>query len=345
MTAAEDGSGARPVGDAEAATLFATSFRETQGVLIAVSGGPDSMAMMALLARWTMQPRLMVATVDHGLRTESADEAQCVAKTAAHLGLPHDTLPWLGSKPAQGLQEAARHARYHLLLAHAERHGLSHLALAHHADDQAETVLMRLVAGSGINGLSGMAVESQRAGVTLVRPFLQMPKSRLVATCQMLDVPFTDDPSNTNDRFARTRVRSALQQSAAMGLTTATLTRLAGRARRTSDALDWMVNEALMAHATRQTECVKRLDWAALAAYPAEIRLRILIRVIARENDMQPHVRLERFEALLDALDAAHGERKRIRRTIVDSVVTLQSDGALIISQAPPRRRGNHGPA
>jgi tRNA(Ile)-lysidine synthase len=142
--------------------------------VLAVSGGPDSIALMWLMARWrrTMRhgPRLVAVTVDHGLRAEAAREASCVKRLAKTLDLPHRTLRWTGAKPKTGLPAAARDARYRLLAKAARAIGATHVLTAHTRDDQAETLLMRMSRGSGIAGLAAMARQSQRDGVVLVRP-------------------------------------------------------------------------------------------------------------------------------------------------------------------------------
>ncbi|MEJ1938863.1 tRNA lysidine(34) synthetase TilS, partial [Nostoc sp. NIES-2111] len=159
---------------------------ESKGLLLAVSGGPDSMALLALCAAWANErpdgqprPPLFAATVDHWLRPEARDEAAMVAREASRLSVPHSVLDWAGPKPRTGLQEAARQARYALLAEEARRVGATDVVTAHHADDQAETILMRLVRGSGLDGLAGMAAERPLDGVRLVRPLLGIPKSRL----------------------------------------------------------------------------------------------------------------------------------------------------------------------
>lgn len=206
-------------------------------VLLAVSGGPDSTALMhaAALAR----PRaLLVATVDHGLRSEAADEARAVGDAAAALGLPHATLRWEGAPPARAIQAEARAARYRLLADHARTVGAALVLTGHTRDDQAETVLMRLIAGSGPAGLAGMrAARPLAEGVTLARPFLGIAKADLVAWCEARGHAFNRDPSNADDRYGRVRLRRLLPLLAAEGLTADRLVTLAERAARDDVAL------------------------------------------------------------------------------------------------------------
>ncbi len=175
---------------------------------VAVSGGADSMALLCLAARWGKRP-LTALTVDHGLRAESAEEARRVKGWAEAQGVPHVTLAWRGEKPKANLQAAARAARYGLLAQWCRDARVEGLLLAHTLDDQAETVLLRLARGSGVNGLAAMAPATRLRGVTLLRPLLGISRARIVATLEALRQPWIEDPSNEDTRFARVRLRKA----------------------------------------------------------------------------------------------------------------------------------------
>jgi tRNA(Ile)-lysidine synthase len=340
MTLTPDSAGHIPLGDAEAAALFSHYLAEADGLLIAVSGGPDSMALLALLAEWPQRPKLAAATVDHGLRAEGVTEAAMAAEFCQRLGIPHTTLTWTGEKPATGLQEAARDVRYALLARHAQHLDLSHLVTAHHADDQAETVLMRLVAGSGIGGLSGMRARTQKDSAQHVRPLLGIPKVRLVATCKARNIPFVEDPSNTSERFGRSRIRRVMTALQGEGLTTERLNRLAARAARADKALEAATSAVMQTADIRTTDCVVQIDWNAVSPAPQEIRLRVLETLLRQSKSAYAPLKLERLEALLDALDHAFHQKARLRRSIADRIVTLQGHGRLTITAAPARRRG-----
>jgi len=178
-------------------------------VAVALSGGPDSLALTILADRWARERggRLAALTVDHGLRPESADEAQTVGGWMAARGIEHHVLAWSDPKPATGIQEAARAARYDLLAEWCRAQGCLHLLTAHHREDQAETYLIRRRAGSGIDGLAGMSALREMAGVRLVRPLLAVPKARLAALLDAERQPFLSDPSNRNPVFERARLR------------------------------------------------------------------------------------------------------------------------------------------
>jgi tRNA(Ile)-lysidine synthase len=184
---------------------------ETSPVLaVAVSGGRDSLALALLSHAWTAERdgRVVGLIVDHGLRAESAVEAAATRDVLARHGIAGAILSWSGAKPRAGLQEAARMARYRLLRDECRRRGILHMLLAHHADDQAETVAMRLAHRSGPDGLAGMAALVDQPEVRLLRPLLGVSRARLTATLLARGVPWLDDPSNVDPRFERARLRA-----------------------------------------------------------------------------------------------------------------------------------------
>jgi tRNA(Ile)-lysidine synthase len=184
---------------------------ETSPVLaVAVSGGRDSLALALLSHGWTAERdgRVVGLIVDHGLRAESAVEAAVTRDVLARHGIEGTILSWSGAKPRAGLQEAARMARYRLLRDECRRRGILHLLLAHHADDQAETVAMRLAHRSGPDGLAGMAALVDQPEVRLLRPLLGVARARLTATLLARGVQWLDDPSNVDPRFERARLRA-----------------------------------------------------------------------------------------------------------------------------------------
>lgn len=338
--------GPAPVGPAAFASLFDPAFADLRPgatVLAAVSGGPDSIALMGALAAWsaaTDRARIAVATVNHGLRPDSAAEAAGVAAAAAALGLPHRVLRWTGDRAGRVSQAAARTARYALLVAHARAIGAACLATAHTADDQAETILMRMAAGSGIAGLAGMAVRTRRGGVPHLRPLLSVPKAALVATCAAEGWRFVEDPSNRDSRYARTRWRALLPALAEEGLGADRLARLAARAARADAALTTVADELFARLATRRDGAVE-LDGAALSSAPAEIALRVLARALSAHAAPSGFpVRLERLEGCLAALVPAVGAGRALRRTLAGQVIACRADGRILISPEPPRRRG-----
>ncbi|MEP9354012.1 tRNA lysidine(34) synthetase TilS [Xanthobacter sp. KR7-65] len=327
--------------DGELDALFAPFTRQPR-ILVAVSGGPDSSALLFLAARWRARrsegPELFAATVDHGLRPESGMEATAVAALAAQLGIPHAVLLWTGRKPERGIQEAAREARYALLGAQARSLGAPALALAHTLDDQAETVLFRMARGSGLSGLRGMQAERAREGLTLLRPLLDVPKSRLVATLEAAGIAYARDPSNLDTRFARPRLRAMAPGLTREGLDARRLARLATRLARADAALEAATDTAAgdLSLGTRGTVT---LDLPGFAALPDEIALRLLGRVIGAVGTEGP-VELAKLEAFLEVLRAAMAPPAApFRRTLAGAVVSL-AGFQLHVSPAPPRGMG-----
>jgi tRNA(Ile)-lysidine synthase len=336
---------AKAVSASEVTSLF-SGLQSLPVLVLAVSGGPDSTALLVLAARWRdslrTKPRLVAVTVDHGLRKESKAEAAAVARLARKLDIAHRTLRWTGRKPKTGVQEAARLMRYRLLGQAARRAGGTHILTAHTLDDQGETVLIRLSRGSGISGLAAMqriSVVPQDDSLSLVRPLLDISKSRLIATLRAAGVSYADDPSNRDPRFARARLRGLMKALAEEGLDAAQLARLARRLKRADAAIERAVERAV-------TELFVELPGATAIAIearrftglPAEVALRLLGLALAKVGNEGP-VELGKLEALKTALDEAQNSPKaRFRRTLAGAIVTLK-DPQILVEQAPPRRR------
>lgn len=330
----------REAGEPIARDAFALAFAAlvddpAEMLLLAVSGGPDSTALLHAAARWSAEdggPRLCVATVDHGLRPGSRAEAEAVGHSAVSLGLPHRVLAWDVRRPGRVSQEAARAARYRLLAEHTGSVGAAGIVFAHTLDDQAETLLIRMAAGSGPSGLAGMRRRSRRDGVTLLRPFLGFAKARLVATCQAEGWTYADDPSNRDDRFARVRWRTLLPSLAAEGLDSRRLASLAGRMGRAEDALASVAAHAL--EASRLSGGF--LDLVHLASHPDEV----VIRAVALAVQPSAALRLDRLESCVAALLAARRAGQPLRRTLSGRLLDLDRAGRLAVSAEPPRTRG-----
>jgi tRNA(Ile)-lysidine synthase len=191
-------------------------FETAPHLAVAVSGGPDSMALALLLAEWVhgRNGHVDALTVDHGLRPESAAEAQQVGGWLAHVsGLSHRILTWSGPKPESGIQAAAREARYRLLAEHCRDTAILHLCVAHHRDDQIETHRLRAGHGSGSLGLAGMSAIRPLAGVRLLRPLLGVAKAELLALLTRRRQAWITDPSNANPAFERARLRASADAS------------------------------------------------------------------------------------------------------------------------------------
>lgn len=302
-------------------TMNAVSQRECAGLFscldgvthagLAVSGGADSTALMHLARRWhdgngKDSPQFTVLTVDHSLRPGSAREAAWVAGRAHTLGLRCAVLRWTPGAKRSRIQADARQARYDLMAGYAYANGLDALVTAHHLDDQAETLLMRLGRGSGLDGLAGIPERGHWAGLAVLRPFLDVPKARLAATLRALGEDWIEDPSNEDERFERVRLRRAMDELQSLGIGAQALARSARRLRRAREALEQAAGRFLERHASLDEAGFCRIDSGALAAAPEEIALRALAAAIQGVGGRVSPPRMAKLEALHHSL--THGD-------------------------------------
>ena len=290
---------------------------------IAVSGGPDSLALL-LLATAARPGLIEAATVDHGLRDESRGEADMVASLCEKLGVPHRIVPadW-AEPPTANIQAEARTMRYRLLSEWAEERGLPALATAHHADDQAETLLMRLARGAGVRGLSGTrAKRSLTEQVALVRPLLGWRKAELVALVEKAGIEAVDDPSNRDPRHDRSRIREVLSGSA--WADPVRLATSAAALRDADEALDWALAPLITARFKRdgQMLMIEPFD------LPRELRRRLLLAAFAELGQAAP-----RGPDLMRALLALESGE-----TVTLGGLKLEGGEKWRLSPAPPRR-------
>lgn len=239
-------------------------------ILLAVSGGPDSLALLCLASNWDVN-RIIAATVDHRLRPESADEAAFVSQLCEKMGVRHVILA--PSEPIGGnIQSSARAVRYSLLQAAAHDHRCAFVATAHHADDQLETILMRLARGSG---LDGMAAIRQRNG-NIIRPLLGFSKSELEEICIAAAIQPVRDPSNDNVEFDRVVIRKWLA-SASHPLSIERAARTAKALGDASEALEWIVDDLATTRIVKNGEQIQ----CNTAELPRELKRRLLLRCLA----------------------------------------------------------------
>lgn len=273
-------------------------FEQHPFIAVAVSGGPDSMALAILADRWARERGGIVQalTVDHRLRPESAAEARQVGGWLAAHGIPHEVLAWEGTKPSTGIQEAAREARYDLLTGWCRQRGCLHLLTAHHREDQAETYLIRRRARSGPDGLAGMSAVRELSACRIVRPLLGVSRTRLTALLRAEGQAFVTDPSNQNPIFERGRLRedavSAFDDAAAHA-------RNHGLARaRIERQLDGLLARAVSVHPAG----FAALDLAPMRDASIDLSERLLGRIAATIGGTRYPLRHERVARLLKSL-------------------------------------------
>ncbi|MBT5039443.1 MAG: tRNA lysidine(34) synthetase TilS [Rhodospirillaceae bacterium] len=308
------------LGAAEFARLMAPAgpFEPAPHLAIAVSGGADSMALTLLAAAWARRRKGSVTalTVDHRLRPESGAEARQVGRWLSGRGIAHKILPWRGDKPVSGVQAAARAARMRLLAEWCARHNILHLLSGHQLEDQAGTLMLRLAAGSGGDGLAamplvqGLAVQDLAGpggtSVRLLRPLLSTPGARLRAVLHGHGQAWIDDPSNRKPAYARTRLVAALEEMTPNGLAAPRLARTARRAGQDRAALERACGEALAHFVAPHPAGYFELDWAPWRNLPQAISRRVLNRLLARAGARDFGPRLARLERLWQELLGAY---------------------------------------
>jgi tRNA(Ile)-lysidine synthase len=278
---------------------------------VGVSGGSDSLGLMLLLRDWAKARGLKppaVLCVDHGLRPESAAEARRVVRWAKKAGLAAHVLKEDWQPPRSGLEAAARSHRYRLMGGFARQHKLAAVYVAHTRDDQAETLLLRLARGSGVDGLSGMRAvapfpDEVFRSVKLVRPLLAIGRAEIRASLEEQGHPWLDDPMNGDTRFARVRIRTAWPQLAALGLTPERLAETAVHLGRARNALE-TASCAILARACRRQGEGLVVDPGALAGAPPELGLRALASILMLVSGNPYRPRFEALSALYAALIA-----------------------------------------
>jgi tRNA(Ile)-lysidine synthase len=329
------------------AALFAP-LDDFHRLALAVSGGPDSLALLILAADYARATashgRFIVYSVDHGLRPEAADEVAFVVAEAQRLGFAARGLRWEGEKPASGLQEAARTERYRLIAEAMAADGADGLVTAHHLTDQAETVLMRLAHGSGIEGLRGMDMFSRIGGLTIIRPLLAIDPADLRAVVDRAGLAPVTDPSNTDLDYERVRWRQMLPQLAALGLDARRLGRFAERMGEAETALVSMTAEAM--------SLVTVAPEAAEASVPREVLrslpFAVAVRVVAKMLDLVGRGRKPHGLGAVEAL-TARLVREPVRSTLHGCLVRSTRTTVRVLPEpgreAARKRRARRAPA
>jgi tRNA(Ile)-lysidine synthase len=310
---------AGPAAELDPRELF-RGLADARGLVLAVSGGPDSTALMVLVARWDERPPTLVISVDHGLRPQASEEARLASANATKLGLKARVLKAPERYESGNLQDWARRTRYRLLAQAARENGFDTIVTAHHRDDQAETFLLRLARGSGVFGLAAMAEENCVEGVRVVRPLLAVARETLGEIAKASRLLTVSDPSNVDLRFDRVRMRELMPALAKEGLTPARLSETAGRMRRAAAALDHFARRLLIENFQVDRFGVVRGDATALAKVPEEVSLRALALLLQAVGGAEYTPELESITAFREAIlaPAPTGIKRTLHGTVVD---------------------------
>jgi tRNA(Ile)-lysidine synthase len=275
-----------------------------QRIGLAISGGPDSMALMHLAARLGRKPVPLVLTVNHGARPEAAQEVEFVRNQAQALGMQALILADPSAKkPKSDRQAYYRDLRYRLMARAYQEYGLGGLCIAHHQDDQAETFLIRLGRGSGVDGLASMAPDQTMGGMRLLRPLLDIPRAALRAYIARHNIPFIRDPSNEDDSYLRVRIRQRADDLSQIGLTQARLASTARAMGRARQALEEMAADLAANCVVQDGFGTLRLNQNYLTQAPLELQLRVLSLIIRFMSDLPPP-RLDAIERLQAQMSA-----------------------------------------
>lgn len=294
---------------------------------VAVSGGGDSLALLHLAAEWGGREGVTVSavTVDHGLRSASAQEAAFVGDVCGGLGVAHSVVTWGGWNGAGNLQDAARRARYALMADWAQERGIGAVVLGHTADDQAETFVMRLARAAGVDGLAGMAPQRTVHGIVWMRPLLQVRRADLRAFLRDRAQPWADDPSNDDTQFDRIKARRALEILASLGIDVDVLGNVTAQLGQARDALKMQTLAAARDIARVQAGDVV-LNRAGLLRLPPEIRRRVLVNALN-------WVALAEYGPRRDAVAGVEAAINRRRGATLHGCAVLPDDTQLRITR------------
>jgi tRNA(Ile)-lysidine synthase len=319
---------------------------------VAVSGGGDSVALMLLLAEWakkSKRPTPAILTVDHGLRDDSAKDAKTVARMAADAGLKAHVLTSKAARPKSDIEAEAREARYRLMGEWMTAHKLTALYVAHSQEDQAETFLLRLARGSGLDGLSAMrpVAPFPVAGfsqLSIVRPLLETSRADLRGFLEKQKKSWIEDPMNADPRFARSKLRAAWPQLEAVGLTAIRVADAAEHLGRAREALESMT-ASLMERSAKLYDGGAYLDSVRLKMAPREIGLRVLAALLSRVSGESYRPRFASLERLFDSIrDGTLGGGATLHGCIVapaPRALSAFGTGTLAIEREKTARKGS----
>ncbi|MEM6634251.1 MAG: tRNA lysidine(34) synthetase TilS [Pseudomonadota bacterium] len=310
--------------DAQVAAVWERLDATRGKVGLAVSGGGDSLALAVLAGDWAKARgrKLLAITVDHGLRPESAAEAESVAAFCREFAIPHEIAVWEEWSGEGNLQDAARRARQRLIAEVARENGIDHVCTGHTLDDQAETFLMRLARGSGVDGLSGISPVRSIEGLMWHRPLIEIRRNALRDYLTVEGLPWIDDPTNEDETFERVKARRLLSQLAELGIDAKGLADTAFRMARARRALE-AETARLAGRAAKLDQCDVLLDWPAIQSAPEEIRLRLLAHALSWISSEPYRPRASALANAVSALDAGR---------------TTALQGCLLIAQGSQRR-------
>lgn len=295
---------------------------------VAVSGGSDSTALLSLSSEWARLKgrKVISATVDHGLRIASAFECQEVKKTSIQMEVDHTTIKWSG-KPRGNLQNAARNARHRLLKRWANKNNLSIVLLGHTLDDNAETVMLRLIRGSGVDGLSGISKRKTINGFKVFRPLLFLRRAHLQEYLRYRGLPWIEDPSNSDSRFDRVRIRKLLSDVNTFGLTSQKLTLVAEHMCRAKEALNSCVMEFAKSDISQTSWGDFEISLCRFLECSEEVQFRVLSSILRWNSGKKYN---PRFGSLRKIHSEIKDSKLGARRSLMGSLIRIKADKIIV---------------
>jgi len=309
---------------------------------VAVSGGADSLALTLLLGQWCEANNIALTalTVDHGLRAEAKAEAVQVGQWLKEKRIRHVILNWQGDKPNSNIQEKARIARYQLMGEWCQENDVNKLFLAHHQGDQAETFLIRLFRGSGVDGLSAMKAKSdfpvpltRSSTVSLCRPLLGVAKKRLEATLRQRDQHWIEDPGNQNENYMRVKVRKMLQDSDIEGLDTQRMAQTAARMARVQSLLQALTRDLMQEAVEIFPQGYTRVNLSRFLSAHEELALRCLSLLLKKNSGRRYVPRFSRVETLYKKLKQKDFSGQTLGGCLIAPARTVPEAATLLISR------------
>ncbi|MFI3242456.1 MAG: tRNA lysidine(34) synthetase TilS [Alphaproteobacteria bacterium] len=294
-------------------------------IAVGVSGGADSLALALMLKEKGLN--IIALTVNHGLRKEAKKEALYVKKTMKDNDIEHHTLEWKGAKPKTAIEEKAREARYNLMINWCKKNNINDLYLAHHKNDQAETFLMRLIRGSGIDGLASMQEETQRDDINIIRPLLNTSKEELEAYLKKKKIKWVKDKMNFDDTYLRSKLRKLLPKlEKSIGLTTDRIILCANNMARAKDYFNKEVDGFFNNNVKFEEEHLIINKAAFLDLHP-EMGLRVLVKALSEVNGKIYKPRLVSLESVYNKII---NEKKFNRYSLSHCIIEFRKQGILI---------------
>ena len=310
-------------------------------IAVAVSGGPDSMFLCSTLNKWAQEKNCTITAliVDHKLRPESTKEAGMVSDTLSSYGINCKILTWEHNGISSNVQAKARAARYKLLTTYCKEHAIEHLFLGHTLDDQAETIMMRIFRGTGIDGLRGIAEKSLKNGVHILRPLLHIRKHQILDSLAKQNISYVIDPSNSNDKFDRIKVRKILSmvdelyhESQAQDIFHR-FNLLASNCSRSFSYISKRVESAINKYVSINKQYNFAIINPSALKLHSEVKLRLFASVLESIAKPKTSIRLKSLLLLIESI-----ETNKVM-TLAGCEIHLRKEGIIIFEEAPKSKK------